>query len=377
MRFLVEEARTRTILERDLEVKSHKLQVNLSGPATLEFELPYKGYSQLGWVPKAWGQIIHCIEDLSPNRQIISSCIIFSAEVDPESGNMKISAKGFSGYAEEIPWLENYNPVIVDPFEIVERIWNHMQSYAAGDMDVTVYPTSSGTFLLPGFYFDGTEFVLDFFAIFVRAVDFKDCADEINKLARDIPFDYIEKSVWHDSTHMQIDKTLELAYPRRGGQRTDLAFRFGDNVLSGVPSPEVAIEWTSDVIVNGWFPGKVYSSTFTNADPVRFRRVIREEDAKVNSNERAQVRAKRKLTMRQVPDYWSSITIDPMHSNAPFGTWELGDEIFVQGMMPWVGKVEAWHRITSFTLDASGSTCELGLKHEGAFNYDPLEFEGS
>ncbi len=168
-----------------------------------------------------------------------------------------------------------------------------------------------------------------------------------------------------------------MSYPRRGHQRTDLAFRFGENVLNGSPATEAEIKWVSDVIVKGWFPGKVYSSTLSNADPTRFRRVIKEDDAKINSKERAEVWAARKLQRRQIPNYWSSITIDMDHPSAPFGSWELGDDIYVEGIMPWVGDVRDWHKVLSATIEPDKRHVTLGLMHTGAFNYDPITFPDS
>lgn len=369
MRIIVEEAVTGTIQSRDLEVTNAKLVANLSGPCQIEFTVPYGAESAEGISFKAFGQLIHWEDE---DRTILATGVTQPTEVD-QAGNLKVSAQGFSNYPKDLPWLDNWNPVVVDPFEVVQRVWDHVQSYTQGNMNVAITPASSGTFLLPGFSFDGTDLNVEFFAYFIRASDFRDCGDEINALARDIPFDYLETSEWNvDRT--QINKSLVLAYPRRGYQRTDLAFRLGENVMQATPVPENEIQWVSDVIVRGWFPGKVYSSTFTNVDPVRFRRVIMEDDAQVNSNERSQVWAKRKLTRRQIPHYWSQIVIDPNHSNAQWGTWELGDDILVQGWMPWVGQVSAWHRIMSYTIDAGRASCTLSLMHEGAFNYDPIEF---
>lgn len=375
LRIIVEEARTGTILARDLKLKEPPtLQCNLSGHAILECTVAYREPSAEGINFKPYGQLIHVEKEVNGERKILASCIVQPSEVDPDTGDLKIKANGFSSYTNGIPWLQNYNPIAVDPFEIVERIWNHVQSYSSGNLGVTVTPTDSGTLLLPGFAFDGTELVIDFFAIFVRAVDFRDCGDEINKLARDIPFDWIEKSEWN-AGRTAINKKIELAYPKRGVQKTALSFRFGDNVKTGTPKAESEIEWVSDVIVRGWFPGRVSSSELSNADPTRWRRTILEEDAKINSKERSAVWAKRKLTRRQVPDYWENITIDMNHPNAPFGSWELGDSIYVEGYMPWAGMVKAWHKIMAYSIDDVKGECQLLLKHEGAFNYDPLEFE--
>lgn len=371
MRFIVEESVTRNILTRDLKVLEPKVIVNLSGPCMIEFKIPYMEPSAKGINFRAWGQWIHVEEMVLGERKIICSGILEPTTVD-EQGNLIVKAKGFSAYPDGLPWLENYNPVTVDPFHVVHRIWNYLQSQPNGNLGVVITPADSGTYMLPGFGFDGTELIIEFFAMFVRAADMRDCGDEMKKLARDIPFDFLEKSYWN-STKTQIDRELNMAYPKHGIRRNNLTFRLGDNVMDAEPVPESEIEWTSDVIVRGWFPGRVYSSQLANADPTRYRRVIKEEDAKINSRERAAVWAKRRLARRQVPKHWGKIVVDAHHINGPFGSWNLGDEIFVEGYMPWVGPVRAWHRIMSYALDGSGKV-EMQLKHEGAFNYDPIDF---
>jgi len=137
------------------------------------------------------------------------------------------------------------------------------------------------------------------------------------------------------------------------------------------------MDWVSDVIITGWFPGTEYSNQFTNADPHRYRRVVMQDDARVNSDERAQAWAKRKLSRRQSPAYWDSIIIDPGHPNAPFGTFDVADRIWVKGKMPWVGDVNQLHKIIAISYDEDSRTCQLTLKAEGAFNYDQIYYQGS
>lgn len=372
MRFIVEEAVTGNILSRDLKVLEPKFTRRLSGPAHLEFMVPYEGEIPGNIEFKPYGQIIHVEETIQGVRKVIGSCIVQPATEPDPSGTLKVVAQGFSGYAEGIPWLDNYNPIAVDPFQIIHRIWNHIQSQTNGNLGVTVTPASSNTLLLPGFGFDGTNLIINFFAIFVRAIDFRDCGTEMKYWARDIPFEYLEVSEW-DTNHTAVNKSLVLAYPRRGVQRTEIAFKLGENVIDASAMPESEIDWASVVIVRGWFPGVVYQGELANADPTRFRRVIMQEDANINSQERAEVAAKRKLAKHQIPSHWSKIIIDMYHPNALFGSFEVGDDIYVQGLMPRVGKVAEWHRITAYTIEESTGRCEIEMKHVEAFNYDPIE----
>lgn len=390
MRFIIEEARTNEIICRDLVVEKPKILKKLSGPSIIEFDVDWRDPSARGIVFKPWGHWCHVEKMINGRPKIIASGIFQPSDLDPETGKLHAKFEGFSGYPKGIPWLENWNPIAVDPFEIVDRIWKHLQSFENGDLGVTVYnldidgeskitPPDSGTQLLPGLSLQNAasaDFILEFFAIFIREIDFIDCGDYINKLARDIPFDYFEEAEWNENK-TAINKYLQLAYPHGGTLQTNLSFRFGENVLRGKPKIESEIQWTSDVAIRGWAPNRVYSSTLSNADPERYRRVILEEDAHINSIERSEAWAHRQLTRRQHPNYWESIIIDMNHPNARFGTWEVGDQIRVQGVMPWVGEVDQVHKIIAYSVDEETATCELTLRAEGAFTYDPIFFEGA
>lgn len=388
-RFIIEEAVSGEIVARDLNVMEPKLLRQLSGPCTIQFKVHPQDPSVQkddGSGPilfKPWGHWCHVEKEINGERRIMFSGIFKPSETDPKTGILDAQFEGFSNYPKDIPWLENWNPIAVDPFEIVKEIWDHLQhghaaggaDFINGDLGVEVFPQFSGTQMLPGFSFDGEDFILDFFAIFIRAIDFQDCGDYINKLARDIPFDYFERSEWNEE-RTGINKKLELAYPRGGAYQENLAFRMGENVSEAKPKLESDIEWTSDVIIRGWFPGKVYSSSLSNTDPLRYRRTVLEEDVHVNSDERTAAWSHRQLTRRQVPAYWEQITINMWHPNAPYGSYDVGDSIRVQGRMPWVGNLDQWHKIIAISVDPATNTCQLSLRAEGAFTYDPIFYQG-
>ena len=371
-RFIVEDVYG-NILTRDLTVQNPKVMRVLSGPANIEFDVDYRDISNSGIYFKPWAQWIHAEKQVLGNRVIWASGLVQPSDIDKKTGVTHLVAQGFSGYAKRMPWLENWNPLANDVFEVPIKIWNHLQSYPNGNLGVTVYPTTSGIEMLPGYAFDGNILNLDFFSQFIRATDKIDCADYIDKLARDIPFDYVEQSSWN-SNKTGINKSIYLGYPKAGVDQTYLAFVINENVIEATPHIETLIDWVSDVIVDGWFPGTEYSASLTNADPHRYRRAISQDDARINSNERAAAWAKKKLTRRQTPAYWDSIIVDMGHPNAPFGYYDVGDRITVSGYMPWVGFVTQQLKILAIAVDEEKGACELTLKAEGAFNYDPIYY---
>ena len=367
-------------LTRDLVVAEPKVVRYLSGPSSIEFKVhPMEPTVQLadGSGPiqfKPFAQIIHALKDGPDGNEIVwASCIVQPSDVDPVTGILSLRSEGFSGYAKGLPWLVNWNPIAVDPFEIYENVWSHIQSFPNGNLGVTTYPTTSGTQMLPGFTFNNEEFVQNFFAIFIREVDRQDCGEYLSKLARDIPFDVFEESSWNEN-RSGIIKKIRLAYPSGGVDQTDLTFRINENITEATPKQEIEQNWFSDISLKGYFPGKQYSVQLSNADPNRLRRVVDELDLKIDSQERTAAWAKRKLTRRQVPHYYESVTIDPYHSNAPFGTFDVGDLIKVQGPMAWVGEISQKHKVMAIAWDEAKNVVQLNLMAEGAFNYDPIEY---
>lgn len=376
LRFTIIEVNTNKILSRDLVVTQPQVMKNLSGPSRISFKIPQGEQiaSAAGIKWKNWGQWVITEIEIDGTRRIFGAALVTDNKIDPGSGEMIIEATGFSHYPKGIPWLENFNPIAVDPFEVVQRIWAHCQSYSNANLGVEVLPASSNTQMLPGYGFDGSILVFNFFAIFIRAVDFSDCGGQITALSRDIPFDYFEEATWNPE-RTEVTKVLRLAYPFGGLKQDYLRFRLGENVIQAEKAEEIDIEPVSDVIIRGWLPGKAYSSRLQNFDSTRLRRTVMEEDARIDSTERAAAWAKRKLTRRNVPVYWSKIIVDPNHPNAPYGSWDVGDTIFVEGEYPWVGKIAEWHRVMSVAYDENKNLMEVGLKVEGAFNWDPILFD--
>ncbi|AHG24419.1 minor tail protein [Mycobacterium phage Oaker] len=375
LRFTILEANTNEILSRDLVVKEPQVTAQLSAPSMISFRVPKgeQATSSAGIEWKSWGQWVVAEMEIDYEREIVACCITRDCKIDPGTGDMVVEAVGFSDYPRGIPWLENWNDIAVDPFEIVQRIWNHLQSYSNANLGVEVYPASSGTQMLPGYGYDGSILIFDFFALFVRAIDFPDAGDYITGLSRDIPFDYFEEATWNED-RTEVIKKIRLAYPSGGVRQEHLAFKLGDNVIEAELAEEKDIEWTSDVLIRGWFPGKVYSSRLSNAEPDRLRRTVIEEDAKIDSTERAAAWAKRKLTRRQVPKYWQTVIVDPNHPHAPFGSHQLGDSLWITGDYPWIGEVAYWHRFLGWSYDEAKGIMQYKTKAEGAFDYDPIEY---
>jgi hypothetical protein len=361
------------MLAYDVNVTNLVIQRNLSDGCDITCDINPNDTSAAGLQFKSYAYYIHLEKIMLGKRRIWATGITQPSDVDEQSGVLHLKCKGFAAYPKGIPWLEDLNWLANDAYEPIVTIWQHLQSFPNGNLDVTVTPTTSGIEMLPGYAFDGNLLNLNFFATFVRQTDKLDSGDYINALARDVPFDYMEISEWNPD-RTGVNKTILLGYPRLGLIQQNIAFVLKENVLSAKPHTEAATEYASDVGVSGFFPGVEYSAALSNADPDRLRRYLDESDAMIDSNERAAAWAHRRLARRQTPPYWETITINPEHPNAPMGTFDVGDTITVQGFMPWVGYIAQEHKIIAISIDVAKNVWQLSLKAEGAFNYDPIFF---
>ncbi|GAB4677574.1 hypothetical protein MOKP105_04390 [Mycobacterium avium subsp. hominissuis] len=362
------------ILTYDLDVTNLVIQRNLSDGCDISFDVDPNDPSSYGLDLKSYGQYVHIEKVMLGKRRIWCTGIVQPSDIDENTGILHVKCKGFAAYPKGIPWLEDITKIDVDAFWPVVEIWRHLQEdFPNGNLDVTVTPQESGVEMLAGYAFDGNLLNLNFFALFVRATDKLDCGDYINALARDVPFDYREISEWN-ADRTNVKKTFQLGYPRLGVIQENLAFVLNENVLSAKPHTETQTDYITDVGVTGWFPGVQYSSELSNADPDRLRRYLSEDDAMIDSNERAAAWAHRRLARRQTPPYWETITINPDHPNAPRGSYDVGDTIIVSGYMPWVGFISQEHKIISISDDVTKGVTQLALKAEGAFNYDPIVY---
>lgn len=397
LRITVIECNTNIVLARDVVAKQISPMKRLSGPSYLSMTIPFQEstLSAIGIEWKTWGQWVICEIEIDGARQIYSAGVITQKKIDPNTGDINIEAQGVTYYPTGIPWLQDYNDIAASPVTVIQKIWAHLQSYGNAGLNVIVNADDSLKQLemLPGYSYTNSHLNFNFYAVFIRAVDLQDCGKYIDALARDIPFDFYERPVWN-SDHTKVINNIDLVhtYPDPNDQNTiigltvqkHLAFRLGENIISAELADDIDNKFVTDVIVRGWTPGKMISAELNvdNAqgvsmpnDPAYLRRTAMEEDINIQSNERAAAWAKRKLTRRYIPNYFSKITIDPNHSNAPYGRFDVGDQIFVQASYPWVGQIEEWHRITSVKYDQDKGQMELELMVSGAFNYDPIDYQ--
>lgn len=181
-----------------------------------------------------------------------------------------------------------------------------------------------------------------------------DMGGVIDELAKSTPFDYLEEHEWDGDV---IRHRLRIGYPRIGSQKPDARFVLGENVTVQ-PSEEFGGD---DVVTEIWVLGsgegrtKVRGVAAVNpSQSVRRVKII--DDPKIQNQAAADARARDELARYQpdMPGAGITTLVVSNHSNAEFGTFNVGDDVIFSGSYEW-GDIAIWVRIVSMTISPDDS----------------------
>lgn len=182
-----------------------------------------------------------------------------------------------------------------------------------------------------------------------------DCGRKLDELAATTPFDWVEKHRWSGD---DIVHEFEVRAPRVGSVRDDLVFVQGDNIIKVVEVDRDGDEYANEIIGLGKGQGEDAIRSVVDSDDIdapsdgRLWRTRLSPDKGETSTASLNKRIKRELATRLgIEQIIESITVVE-HPNAPIGSWEVGDDIFIQATVPWLGDIAMYCRVESWTLDS-------------------------
>jgi hypothetical protein len=345
------------LLDVDLPLSDVSYKDVLSGPSQLSGTIdPAFAKLRVDGKPllNEWGTAIWAEED----GVIIGGGILASSGfVGPK---WSIDCVGYSGYAKNMPYLGSYAGVEVDPLDVVRHIWSHIQSQPEGNLGLTLGSLTTG--LKIGTQSEQVEFDTQNGPVSFEAGPVKlnwwqtqDLGGEIDRLAKETPFDYHERHQWEGDV---IKHYLDFAYPRMGRRLDNLRFVVGENVHV-IPSVDRnGDDYASEILGLGAGEGRTMQMAQLRRTSGRLRRVAIVEDKSARSKKAIAAVADAEMAWRKNLDVISEIVLLD-HPHAPMGAVKPGDEIYLEGQMDWVD-VGMWLRVLSSTLQpASGNAMTL------------------
>lgn len=358
-RVIAQEILSKKWLHWDLQVHNLTITHTLSGAQVIsgEFPVEVKDYRDINLEP--WGTWIHVEED----GFIRASGILQPASID-QGETLSFEAVGVSAYPHGIPYLGEYSVINTDPAQIVRDIWGHIQSFPDAKLGVEVRGATTVRFGTPKLETDNTSGPYE-----LQWWNATDCGSEINTIAQETPFDYVEHSEWNaDKT--EVKHYIDIGFPRIGTRRTNLVLRQEENLLQAIGPEEVDGLYASQVLLLGAGEGrdkiKGYAGRILDN---RIRRVRLIDDKTVQSLGRAISVSQAELERAQALTDVTEVTIKARHINAPLGSYTAGDELRVEALVPWAGMIKQWERVLSYTYSPDSEAVRLSLRRAESFTY--------
>lgn len=369
-----------SLLVSDLPTADAKVQVNLSGPSSIQIKVPLYFHHLVGEdgnpIFQPWGTMIY----VERNGIIVSGGIV--DEIDATGGVLNLTAVGFTGYLLDMPFMGEYGAYDADPLDLARYIWAHVQSQPGGNLGVSVDGLRSnrriGTRGIPAFR--GRPEIRDSAGNVVTAAippraevqdepfllswyQTTNLLEVFNNLATVTPFDYAERHRWYDD---RIVHHIDLAHPTMGRRRKDLRFVVGENLTVAPKIYQTGTSYASDIMLLGSGEGsKKVRAISAQPRRTRLRRVAIINDPSIPHPTLAKSMTDNELKYRTgLPNVADMKVMD--HPNAPIGTFEVGDTIFVQASNSWFANADMWVRIVSIEyLPGDEESVNLTVQKEG------------
>ncbi len=195
----------------------------------------------------------------------------------------------------------------------------------------------------------------------------QDCGRLIDDLAKSAPFDWFEEHYWSGD----VPQTrIRIAYPRTG-RRLDgddsPTFQQGVNITVQLQPKTTGGDFANTMFGIGAGEGAGSIRRLISKRDGRIRRVATLQSKDIKSKQDMVTRLSAELIARQETLAVDSVVV-ANHPNSPRGTYNLGDDIFVQGRVPHYGDFGLWHRIVGITDNTDGTT-EISLQLTDSFTY--------
>lgn len=357
MRYLLQRVLTGEWLTRDFELADGQRTRALSGPGGITGtvsphlrDLNAADGDPLLW---EWGTQLYAeIDGRIRNAGIIT-------KIDKDGELLTLEAPGFTTYPHGIPYADARNYLRADPLQVTKDLWFHVQNMPNSHLGVTVDDLHSPESTWIGN--NENPYTLLWW-------ENRDCGSEIDSLAKQTPFDYIERHAYSDDSRTTVLHHVQLGYPRLGRKRTDLRFAEGENITDKVVVTVEGDDFANEVIGIGRGEGAaMIHNTFALVDGrLRRPKIVTDKTA---DQPRLDAISLAELNKRLNVTDVTQVTIQD-HANARLTAIDPGDDIYIQAHLPWVGEFRLWLRVLSITeSDADPTTAVLATRRSDSFIY--------
>ncbi|MDH6226201.1 hypothetical protein [Streptomyces sp. MJP52] len=195
-----------------------------------------------------------------------------------------------------------------------------------------------------------------------------DVGARINELARVTPFDYIERASWTDTAKSDVALRVDIGYPRIGTRKSALRFVEGENISDLVTVRQDGEDYANGVVAVGAGDGKDQLRETVVSRDGRVRRVKVLTASSITTKSQLREVARTELARANLLETIEGFTVRE-HPHAPYGSYQVGDDVRVQVTTGWAAGTSMWVRITGLTYRPDSDTVQVTCTRSSSFSY--------
>lgn len=195
-----------------------------------------------------------------------------------------------------------------------------------------------------------------------------DVGAKVNDLAKIAPFDYLEHAAWSDTDKTDVDLRIYFGAPRVGTRKNTLRFVEGENISDLITVRQDGEDYANGVMAVGAGDGAdQLRQTIVSRDG-RLRRVKVVTASGIA--EAAQLKATATTELNRVNKLTDieQFTVR-QHPHAPYGSYDVGDDVLVQVAAGWAASTSLWVRITGLTYRPDSESVQVNCVRSDSFSY--------
>jgi hypothetical protein len=203
---------------------------------------------------------------------------------------------------------------------------------------------------------------------YVYDYDTTDVGEKINDLARTAPFDYLEHAAWSDTDKSDVELQILFGAPRIGTRKLGLRFVEGENISDLVTVRQDGEDYANGVTVIGAGDGADQLRQTVVKRDGRLRRVKVVTAAGIAEASQLKSTATGELNRINKLTDIEGFTVR-QHPHAPYGSYQVGDDVLVQVATGWAAGTSLWVRITGLTYQPDSETVQITCARSDSFSY--------
>lgn len=331
------------IIENELPIEIDSIESRLSAPSALSGTISnsVKRLKNGGRpVFEPWNTVILAVAD-----DVIRGMGAYADEPSFNGANWELDVVGLSGYPQGMPFTGVKSFLATDPIDIHRYIWDYLQALGGGNVGVTLDRTTHSPVRVGTPAVDDDTAVDDSGPRVLTWWETLDLGAEIDSLATDTPYDWVERSYWGDDGTPMC--RIDFGYPQIGGRDARRRLVLGENLATDPTVGQAGTASVAYILGSGEGRDRVRGQAGVYTGKVR--RAVVVEDANYRTEAAANRAATRYLSRVQGEFTVSSIDVYD-HPNLPLATIELGNEYSLYAETDWA-EVDTFVRVVGKSED--------------------------